>query len=219
MAPRPPAPTRTERNPTKGEARSSRELYHRLASAPQGFEKGTSSHRPLGPPKGEAAVLVLFRLQHARSELLLIRRSDREGDPWSGHVAFPGGRREDSDGALAATAVRETKEEVGISLEQLEGPPIPVGKRVPANRPWLHVGVFLSVLKDGEAAPLSLSPEVAEAFWTPLHELRPSQGPVEVLGSEGHLRAEALRFGDQVIWGFTRRVLLDVLGAYGPLLP
>ncbi|MEP6687797.1 MAG: NUDIX domain-containing protein, partial [Gemmatimonadales bacterium] len=48
--------------------------------------------------------------------VLLIRRADRAGDPWSGHMALPGGRREETDPDLVATAVRETFEEVGLSL-------------------------------------------------------------------------------------------------------
>src|SRR5688572_27389789 len=55
--------------------------------------------------------------------ILLIRRAERAGDPWSGHMALPGGRREPGDLDLLATAIRETSEEVGIRLgsEQLVG--------------------------------------------------------------------------------------------------
>ena len=49
--------------------------------------------------------------------ILLIRRAERTGDPWSGHIALPGGRREPADPDLVATAIRETGEEVGIALE------------------------------------------------------------------------------------------------------
>ena len=49
--------------------------------------------------------------------VLMIRRAEREGDPWSGHMAFPGGRSEHADPDSLATARRETLEEIGLDLE------------------------------------------------------------------------------------------------------
>lgn len=61
-----------------------------------------------------AAVSVIWTMQN---EILMIKRAEREGDPWSGHIGFPGGRLEESDkGNPFLTAVRETKEEVGVEL-------------------------------------------------------------------------------------------------------
>ncbi len=48
--------------------------------------------------------------------VMLIRRAQRDGDPWSGHMALPGGRVEAADASDAATAERETREEVGVEL-------------------------------------------------------------------------------------------------------
>ena len=54
-------------------------------------------------------------------ELILIRRAQREGDPWSGHIGFPGGRIEETDlGNPFKTAIRETKEEIGVSLTKFD---------------------------------------------------------------------------------------------------
>ena len=64
-----------------------------------------------------AAVSVLLRYRDGEPEVLLMRRAEHEGDRWSGHVSFPGGREEDHDPTLRATAVRETREEVGIDLD------------------------------------------------------------------------------------------------------
>ena len=48
--------------------------------------------------------------------VLIIRRAERVGDPWSGHMGLPGGRRSQKDEHLLATAIRETEEEVGLTL-------------------------------------------------------------------------------------------------------
>ena len=67
-----------------------------------------------GEGAGRAAVALLLRPTWAEPELLLIRRAEREGDPWSGHMALPGGRAAPSDPDPVATAARESAEEVGI---------------------------------------------------------------------------------------------------------
>ena len=68
------------------------------------------------PP--EASVAVIIDPFQLGGSLLLIRRSERDRDPWSGQIAFPGGRRTPGDRSFLATAIREANEEVGIELTQ-----------------------------------------------------------------------------------------------------
>ena len=64
-----------------------------------------------------AAILLALRARtDGEPELLMIKRAEAEGDPWSGHVACPGGRMEPEDHDLAVTAVRETLEETGDDI-------------------------------------------------------------------------------------------------------
>ena len=72
------------------------------------------------PGAPRAAVAMVFREGPGATELLFIERAQREGDPWSGHMAFPGGRVEPVDPGTRAAALRETHEEVGLSLYQSE---------------------------------------------------------------------------------------------------
>lgn len=55
-------------------------------------------------------------VKHGDPEVLFIRRTSREGDRWTGHVALPGGRRDPEDSDDASTAIRETREEVGLDI-------------------------------------------------------------------------------------------------------
>ena len=55
-----------------------------------------------------AAVAAILRQAPSGLEVLFIKRAERDGDPWSGHMAFPGGRREPHDSDLYSTALRET---------------------------------------------------------------------------------------------------------------
>jgi len=68
----------------------------------------------------EAAVLVPFLRKDDAWHILFIRRASCEGDRHSGQVAFAGGKRDDVDDSLLATALREAEEEVGLSPDDVE---------------------------------------------------------------------------------------------------
>jgi 8-oxo-dGTP pyrophosphatase MutT (NUDIX family) len=159
-----------------------------------------------------AAVAVVLRETAADLEVLLIQRAIREGDPWSGHIALPGGHRDGSDPSLLMTAIRETREEVGLDLEgraRLLG-------RLADLRPMsglaLEVTPFCVAL--GEPCELSYGPEVVSSFWTPLGALARGEHDAtyrfERQGSA--LIFPAWNVEGRVIWGMTYRLLLDLLG-------
>ena len=79
---------------------------------------------PIPEPEAplQAAVAAILRESEGKLELLLIRRSSRASDPWSGQMALPGGRRDPSDPSLRQTAIRETLEEVGLDLAEQSQP-------------------------------------------------------------------------------------------------
>jgi len=167
----------------------------------------------------EAGVLLVLRTRDPL-ELLIIKRAEVEGDPWSGHMALPGGRREDRDPDLLRTALRETREETGILV-----PDAAVFGRLDEVRPRTRrlvpiiIAPFLAMVPaETEGTP---SPrEVDALIWVPVPALGSEEAVSEVvIDLERESRAfPSLTYNDHVIWGLTHRILtqfLDVAGAAG----
>lgn len=175
-----------------------------------------AAHRPRTRPAGvakfhAATALVLSREPDPR--LVVIHRATRDGDPWSGHAALPGGRHDEADGDLATTARRETAEEVGLHLGDPVGQLDDIGGRT-------HLGVVSPfVFAVDDAHPLVPEPgEVAAAHWVPLRVLtdpahrtrHPNRhvGPWPAWSWPTGLQAP---LDDLVIWGLTHRTLTNFL--------
>ena len=161
-----------------------------------------------------AAVALIIRAgADGAPELLFIKRAEYPADPWSGQVAFPGGREESADPTLTDTAIRETREETGIdlvrdatvigTLDDLR----PQTVRLPA----VIVRPYVVLLNRFE--PLVLSDEVALAFWVPLAAFKdaPSWQDTEVLARGVQLNARAFHHQGHIIWGMTERILAQLL--------
>jgi len=167
-----------------------------------------------GLPRAEgrcAAVACVLDDEPAGPRVLLMKRAERAGDPWSGHISLPGGGYhpgEDAD--LLATAMRETREELGIDL---------TGARLLGNLSPLHprtsgpagIEVTPFVFHTRTALEPVCGPEALAAFWLPLD-----------LAASGHLdttheyplanmKFPAWTYEGHVIWGLTWRILGDLL--------
>lgn len=169
---------------------------------------------PPGVPR--AAVALVLRVGVDGLEILLIKRAERADDPWSGHVALPGGREEATDGSLEATAIRETREEIGLDLLEVGEILGALDDLAPRSAPRaIVVRPFVAVLK--AEAPLVLSDEVAAAFWVPLATLTArdavTESTVRVGGADR--RVTSFLHGEYVVWGMTERILRQLLSALG----
>ncbi|MGH7674568.1 MAG: NUDIX hydrolase [Gemmatimonadales bacterium] len=168
-------------------------------------------------PEARPAAVALVLLEGARGlELLLIKRAERQGDPWSGQIALPGGRRDPSDADLLATALRETLEETGVDLARAErlGTLDDLYPRTPVLPP---VVVRPYVFALAKRPTLSLSAEVRDAFWVPLAALRaPGVRRDTVVAVRGvELIFPAYHHGGHVVWGMTERILTPFLDMVG----
>ena len=166
------------------------------------------------PDARSAAVALVLRAVELRGlELLFIRRAEYAEDPWSGQVAFPGGRHEPGDESLERTAIRETWEETGIDLAAT-GAVLGTLDDVRPNTillPRIVVRPFVAAVSAG--VEIVESGEVAEAFWVPLDALRQESGWGETEVTAGGLarRVQAFQHGDHVVWGMTERIVRQLL--------
>ncbi len=167
---------------------------------------------PDEPPTGQvkmASVAVIVEGE-STSRILLIKRADLGGDPWSGQVAFPGGKSTKRDKDARATATRETLEEVGIDLNR-DGKFLGYFRAFRTHTGTMEVVPSVFVLK--RPVVVSTSDEVSSYRWVGLPSLfAPESKTVHNLHFQGEPRAmPAYRVGDYLVWGLTRRILSSLL--------
>ena len=166
-------------------------------------------HTPPAVPGSSAAVAAVFRSGHAGTELLFIQRATKASDPWSGHMAFPGGRTDSTDTDPNHTAERETHEEVGLDLAPAQRLGSLDDLLPGRNLEAVHaVGYWL----DGERPTTTGNYEVADVLWVPLSVLGDHQRYIDYYYpvSDSSWPGIQLDNPDQVVWELTLRFLADL---------
>jgi len=180
-------------------------LEPRIAAVAEGLAKDEPIERV---EQETAAVAVIFRPEE--EGLLLIKRADRQGDPWSGDIAFPGGRVEAEDLSFSAAASREALEEVGVDLAvdaRFLGymPPFQARRK----GIWVVPSVFLIT----GAVSVEANGEVSSYMWVPLSELLAHENrstySLEVGDDERSFPSFNLK--GYVVWGLTERILSSLV--------
>ncbi len=164
----------------------------------------------------QASVALVLRARDPL-ELLLIKRATSERDPWSGHMALPGGRRDDADHDLQATAIRETSEETGVDLN---GGGRPLGRLeevAPSSPrlPRLTIAPFVFGVRSDTVARVA-SREIEQVYWVSLDALRAtgSRDVVEIPLPGGTRPFPSFRVAGEHVWGLTYRILERFLEVY-----
>jgi 8-oxo-dGTP pyrophosphatase MutT (NUDIX family) len=174
---------------------------------------------PISAPRGTAAVGVVLHEAPTGAELLFIERAKREGDFWSGDMAFPGGRADETDADLEATARREVREELGFDLPDPLGRIDDFDSRAHHRNYHLVVAGFVYAVESKPA--IEPSSEVAAALWIPLRDLVAPHAWIhhERRFGAGIQRVPAIAYDGRVIWGMTYRMLSTLVRRIGYELP
>jgi 8-oxo-dGTP pyrophosphatase MutT (NUDIX family) len=149
-----------------------------------------------------AAVAVLLKQEKEGFSVFFVKRVENVADPWSGQMAFPGGKRDETDVDLKQTVVRETLEETGINL--LEGCRFLGVLTALRSRPRPDLCILPFVVSVEDEPRVRLNREELEDFcWIPFEELVRSKTLVKL--DFGEFPACSVK--NRVIWGLTYRIL------------
>ena len=165
-----------------------------------------------------AAVMVILKEESSGYSILFIKRTENEGDVFSGHMAFPGGKMRIADKGTMDTAIRETAEETGIDINKSGTVIGELDDFYPNNPKANHYVVtpYLSLLEEEVELTLD-SVEAADAVWIPIHHLNdPRNQEVRILEKTGRVSDDfVFYYSDYVIWGMTGRILHQFLLLFG----
>jgi 8-oxo-dGTP pyrophosphatase MutT (NUDIX family) len=146
------------------------------------------------------------------AELLFVQRAVVERDPWSGHMALPGGRRDPTDADLVATALRELQEETALELGRSDV----IGRLdeiAPGNPSLPAIGITPFVAWFDRGTSVRYSHEVRGHVWVPLPVLL-DDGYRSVLHLQHRGQSRefpTIEFRGYTIWGLTHRIVMDFL--------
>ena len=184
-----------------------------MARARAALARGTFTELPSTPESRFAAVAVVIAEGGAGPELLLIQRAEHPEDPWSGHMAFPGGRVE--PGETPGSAVRrETLEEVGLDLDRDAAA---LGRlsdlaAIGRGRP-MGLVIVPFVFELTARVPLITNHEVEEIVWVPLAFLgeRANRSTLPWRHGNAEISLPCYRWNGHVIWGLTFAMVDELL--------
>ena len=162
----------------------------------------------------DAAVLVPLYVQAGELHAVFTRRRD-DLRRHPGEISFPGGRYDEGESDLVATALREAEEEIGLPQEAVDI--LGALQPTPTIATGYAVYPFVGMIESGRTWTLSAR-EVAEVLELSLIDLLAGYGRRRLIRRGLPIRTDTYVVGDHLIWGATARILGDLLDRIGPLL-
>ncbi len=172
---------------------------------------GTVSYKSISSTGEPEAAVGIIACSRPEESILLIKRNENEHDPWSGHYAFPGGRKENGDATIYQTCIREVHEETGILLEpeslQQTCAPARAGRNVQA--PILVQPYVFRI--SHQPAIIIEEKEIACHVWLAVEDFKDLSNHRMAEPLPGMIRP-VFPMDDYYIWGFTYGLLCRLLG-------
>lgn len=166
------------------------------------------------PGRTAAAVLVPLYAEAGELHAVFTRRR-AELRRHAGEISFPGGRRDEGDATLAATALREAEEEIGLPADEVElaGALPPTPTIVTGYRIHPYVGV----IRPGRAWVPQPS-EVEAVLELSLPALRDGHEMRRLVGKGVPFKTVTYTVGDHLVWGATARIVESLLARVETLI-
>jgi 8-oxo-dGTP pyrophosphatase MutT (NUDIX family) len=162
----------------------------------------------------DAAVLVPLYVDAGELHAVFTeRRADLRRH--AGEVSFPGGRQDEGESDLMATALREAEEEIGLPRDAVEI--VGALRPTPTIATGYAIYPFVGVIEPGMTWTLSAR-EVARVLELSLHDLRHGYKRRRLIRRGIPILSDTYSVGEQLIWGATARILSDLLERIEPLL-
>jgi len=163
----------------------------------------------------ESSVSIIIREFNSSFEVLLIKRTTKNSDKFSGHMAFPGGVKEVSDKDSLVTAIRETKEEIGLDTKSNC---ILIGrfsdyKPVNPDVNRFIVSPFIFFLDNTDADLVKCKEEVEDIVWVPLDFLISKLDESNRIGTKNNstYKDNVFEYKNYKVWGVTGKILYAFL--------
>ena len=166
-----------------------------------------------------ASVALILGQSDDALRLLFIRRAEHPDDPWSGHMALPGGRRDAVDRDDLATALRETIEEVGLDLAR---DATLVGRlddvKATARGRVLDMVISPFVFTVETVSPIVPTAEVVAAYWTPVEQLLDGHADADLWVDlpGGRTKLPAWKVQENFVWGLTFLMVKNLFSILRP---
>lgn len=151
--------------------------------------------------KANAAVILVLTPIGKDYEILFVKRVERLNDPWSGQIAFPGGKTESVDRSLKDTGIRELFEETNVKIkdENILGV-LNIIKSEPKRN--IRILPFIATIEKKPDIQLNKN-ELDRFFWIPYERIEASRGTTYI----GSKKIPAYIFRKDVVWGVTYNIL------------
>jgi 8-oxo-dGTP pyrophosphatase MutT (NUDIX family) len=162
----------------------------------------------------DAAVLVPLYLEDGELHAVFTRRRE-DMRRHAGEISFPGGRYDEGERDLVATALREAEEEIGLPPDAVEI--LGALQPTPTIATGYAVYPFVGMIEPGRTWTLSAQ-EVAEVIEFSLRELLAGYGRRRLVRRGVPIRTDTYVVDDHLIWGATARILSDLFDRVGPLI-
>ncbi len=160
-----------------------------------------------------SSVATVLRDYSGELQVLLIKRAQKAGDRWSGHIAFPGGREQQEDRNIRETAIRETSEEIGLGLstDNYIGRMSDVMTLAHGTRKPMVVSPYAFKL-EGDPR-FTINHEVDQVIWLPVSFLADKRNRETMVWEKKGMSVKlpCYFYGEHRIWGLTLKMLDELV--------